>query len=54
MYEYHYDHAFQNWHVFGIMNGYWSYVCSFDTAKEAQAFCESANRKVEVLDAAAN
>ncbi len=39
MYDYHYDHQWQTWHVF---NG-GAYVCTFPTSKEAREFCEFAN-----------
>jgi hypothetical protein len=41
MYSYHYDFQAKQWNVFD-KHGY--YVCSFATAAEASAFCNSANQ----------
>lgn len=43
MYRYHKDHPYQKWNVFQVIAGVEFFICSFNTAEEAHAFCIAKN-----------
>lgn len=51
MYNYHRDHANDQWNVFKNVNGYQEYICSFHNLKDARDFCAVNNGMMEAGNA---
>ena len=48
MYRYNYDHATKDWNVFQDIDGWQYFICKFNTAAEAKAYCIEKNNRAQV------